>query len=127
MKTNDNALVGRKITSIERSGDATVIFKTDKGDVTLRFEPDCCSSAFVYGIKGDITGKVVTRVETDVREDVEKEKTVLDRIKKIFGDECLQESNSIWGVDVYAGKKRLRVLHCNSSNGYYDSWANWSA
>lgn len=127
MRTNDNALVGRKITSVERRGDAAVIFKTDKGDVILSFEPDCCSSAFVYGIEGDITGEIVTKVETDVREEVEKEETVLDRIKKLFGSDCLQESHSIWGVDVYAGEKRLRVLHCNSSNGYYDSWTNWSA
>ena len=127
MKNQDNALVGRKIISVERSGDATVIFKTNKGDVALNFEPECCSSAFVYGIEGDLTGETVTRVETDVREEVEKEETVLDRIKKLFGNDCLQESHSIWGVDVYAGEKRLRVLHCNSSNGYYDSWARWSA
>ncbi len=105
------ALVGKRITGIfVGTGDETLLFKTDKGDVVYSTDADCCSETWFADITGvdNLLGAIVRQAE-----DIENPDTNTE------DGRTRQQDDKAYGVKLVTDRGYADIIYRNSSNGYY--------
>lgn len=127
-RTDEEVLIGQKILKVEQTDEITIKFSTENGEIILHFDPDCCSDAYIYDIRGNIDGQIVKSIQVTKGEEVHNASWVLSKIKQVFGVEYFQDYHTSWGFDITTLEGgRMEIRHLNTSNGYYDSFAEWNS
>jgi len=108
-------LIGRKINHLfVSSGENFLKLDTDKGEMIVEAEGDCCSESWFADIINAslIFGKEITSVE---EEDLPQPSDNRGR----------QESDAAYGIVIKTTGGQCNIVFRNSSNGYYGGWANF--
>jgi hypothetical protein len=123
-KTLENKIHGAKFLAWDRINKSTICISTDRGDIRVSVEGDCCSHSIFYDVvvPEECYGAEITGFDTQDRESkVPTEEQVNEKAIKLCGeDHWYSECLSIWDVKFHTINGTIYLRHVNSSNGYYD-------
>lgn len=128
-KTLQNKIHGAKFLGFTRKDESTIHLNTDRGNISVNVEGDCCSSSIFYDVvvPEECYGAEITSFDTWDRESqVPTEEQVIAKAKEVAGWEVYSayECLSIWDVKFETTNGTILLRHVNSSNGYYDGYVS---
>lgn len=126
-KTLESKIHGARFIGYERINENNIQLKTNRGNINVHVEGDCCSHSIFYDVvvPEECYGAEITHYDWyDRNNDQNKmptEEQVNEKAIKVCGElhwysECL----SIWDVKFQTTNGTIYLRHVNSSNGYYD-------
>ena len=123
-------IIGAKLHGVFRTSTASLRIETDRGNIFVSVEGDCCSHSIFYDfiVPEECYGAEIIDIDDWDRESkVLDEAFVAKKAEEVCGEnnwysECL----SIWDVVFKTKNGDVLLRHVNSSNGYYDGMVSIS-
>lgn len=112
-------LLGKTLTSVTRDGVKEIIFATDNAKWRMYYEPDCCASAEIEDIVGDLedlVGSPILMAEAVTNSDN----------PKTYDGGYADESHTWTFYKLATAKGYVTIRWYGSSNGYYSETASFS-
>lgn len=123
-------IVGAKLRGVFRTDTYSLRIETDRGNIFVSVEGDCCSHSIFYDfiVPEECYGaEIIDFDDWDRESKVPDEAYVTKKAEEVCGEnnwysDCL----SIWDVIFKTKNGDVLLRHVNSSNGYYDGMVSIS-
>jgi hypothetical protein len=123
-------IIGAKLRGVFRTADNSLRIETDRGNIFVSVEGDCCSSSIFYDfiVPEECYGAEIINFDDWNRDGkVLDEAYVTKKAEEVCGeDNWYSECLSIWDIIFKTKNGDVLLRHVNSSNGYYDGYVNIS-